>query len=431
MDEGSRPSLLPPLDLSKWRRVPDWLIAAGAAVSLLGLCVDLSGRHALSQFGYSWLLAFMFWLSLVLGALFLVMMHHLFDAAWSVPIRRFCEHLACLVFPWMVVLFIPVALLAPRIYTWMNIDPRLDHDLQAKWPLFTMPLFYMSAAVCLAVWWLLASRLRSWSLKQDQDGSARCTYRMRAHSAWGIVAYSFTLTLGAIMWMKALQYQWYSTMYGVYYFAGCVWVAFAAAYMIALILDRQGLLHEAMGFEQYYFLGSLLFAFTVFSAYIHFGQYFVIWNGNIPEETFWYVLREKGTWFAIGLVLVFGHFLVPFLALLRIDVKLIFRFMVPLCVWIGLMQYADLAFNITPVLHPNGFPLRWLWLDAGCVAFMGGVLAKAFLRDLSRHPFFPPRDPRLSEALGLYIVPVPGQADRPDEDRPPPGISPVSQGSEQ
>jgi hypothetical protein len=184
--------------------------------------------------------------------------------------------------------------------------------------------------------------------------------------------------------------------------------------MIAMVLDLGGLLHEAMSDEQYYFLGSLLFAFTVFSGYIHFGQYFVIWNGNIPEETFWYVLRQKGTWFAIGLVLVFGHFLVPFLALLRIDVKLVFRFMVPLCLWIASMHYADFTFNITPVLHPNGFPWRWVWLDAGCIAFMGGVLAKAFLRDLRRYRLLPLRDPRLSEAMGLYVVPVPGLAEEPD-----------------
>ena len=157
------------------------------------------------------------------------------------------------------------------------------------------------------------------------------------------------------MWMKALQHQWFSTMYGVYYFAGSVWVTLATVYVIAMILDRQGLLRDAMGARaQFYFLGSLLFAFTVFSAYIHFCQYFIIWNANMPEETFWYVLREKGSWFAVGLVLIFGHFFVPFLALLRIDVKLVFKFMLPLCAWIGLMQYVDLSFNIMPVLHPNG-----------------------------------------------------------------------------
>jgi hypothetical protein len=403
MSALSHSGTLAPLDLSRWRKVPGYLIGGGLLLCVLGFVLNPK------QFGYSWLLAFMFFLSLVLGATFLVMMHHLFDAGWSVGIRRFCEHLACLVFPWMALFFIPIALLAPRMYGWMSADPRLDHDLAAKLPWFTKPGFYLTTALCLAVWSLLAWRLRYWSLKQDEDGAARCTRQMRFHSAWGIFAFGFTLTVAAILWMQALQYQWFSTMYGVYYFAGCVWVAYAAAYVIAMILDRQGVIRETMGGEQYYFLGSLLFAFTVFSAYIHFSQYFVIWNANMPEETFWYVLREKGTWWTVGLILVFGHFLVPFLSLLRIDVKLVFRFMVPLCAWIGLMQYIDLAFNIMPALHPKGVAWQWLWLDAGCVALIGGVLAKAFLRDLNRYPAYPIKDPRLAEAMGIHpeVLPAP------------------------
>jgi hypothetical protein len=86
-----------------------------------------------------------------------------------------------------------------------------------------------------------------------------------------------------------------------------------------------------------------MFAFTVFYAYIAFAQYFIIWNGNMPEETFWYVVREKGTWWWIGMVIIFGHFFIPFLALLRIDVKNIFSYMVPLCIWAWLMHWVDLA----------------------------------------------------------------------------------------
>jgi hypothetical protein len=396
MSTQSHSARLAPVALERWRKVPGFLIVGGLVLCLLG------ARLNLKQFGYSWLLAFMFYLSLVMGAAFLVMMHHLFDASWSVGIRRFCEHLACLVFPWMALFFVPIAVLAPRIYKWMSVDPLLDHHLASKWPLFTKPGFYLTSVICLAVWALFTWRLRHWSLKQDKDGSVRCTRRMRLHASWGIFAFAFTLTIAAIMWMQALQYQWFSTMYGVYYFAGAAWVALAAAYVIAMILDRQGLIRDIMTAEQYYFLGSLLFAFTVFSAYIHFSQYFVIWNANMPEETFWYVLREKGSWWTVGLILVFGHFLVPFLSLLRIDVKLVFKFMVPLCAWIGLMQYVDLSFNIMPVLHPDGFALQWIWLDAGCLALMGGVLAKVFLQDLNSYPAYPVKDPRLAEAMGLY-----------------------------
>jgi hypothetical protein len=396
MSALSQSGKLPPLDFSKWRNVPNLMIAGGLVLCLIG------GIWKPTQFAYSWLLGFVFCLSFVMGALFLVLMHHLFDAGWSVGIRRFCEHLACLVFPWMALFFVPIALLAPLIYKWMRVDPSLDHELAAKWPLFTKPGFYLVAVLCFAAWALLTSRLRYWSLKQDEDGSARCTHRMRFHASWGIFAFGLTLSLAAIMWMKALQYQWFSSMYGVYYFAGCVWVALATAYVLAMILDRQGLISETMGAEQYYYIGSLLFAFTVFSSYIHFAQYFIIWNANMPEETWWYVWREKGTWFTVGVVLVFGHFLVPFLALLRIDVKLVFKFMLPLCLWIALMQYVDLSFNIMPVLHHNGFALRWIWLDAGCIALMAGVLVKAFVRDVGSFPAYPVKDPRLAEAMGLY-----------------------------
>jgi len=367
------------LDLSKWKKVPPILLIAGGAISLFG--VFLNPR----QFAFSWLLSFMFFLSLCLGALFLVIIHHLFDAGWSVPIRRFCEHIATILFPWMAILFIPIALMAPTLYSWMRVpNPALDHSLEAKQPLFTKPMFYLVAAACFLVWWLLSNRLRYWSLKQDETGGARPTYRMRFYSAIGIVLFALSLTLASIMWMKALQYQWFSTMYGVYYFAGSVWAALATAYVITLVLDRQGLLSEALHDHQYYFLGSLLFAFTVFFAYIAFAQYFIIWNGNLPEETFWYVLREKGSWYYIGLVLIFGHFFVPFLALLRIDVKNMFSYMIAVCAWAWLMHWVDLAFNIMPVLHPNGFAAHWL--DVSCFAFMGGLLTMVFLKKFASHP---------------------------------------------
>src|SRR6266498_3035984 len=87
------------LDLSRWRKVPLFAMGAGLLFLVLGLIVEATQHnvdHTLKQFGYSWLVGCMFFLSLCLGGLFLVLVHHLFDASWSVPTRRFCEHLACL-----------------------------------------------------------------------------------------------------------------------------------------------------------------------------------------------------------------------------------------------------------------------------------------------------------------------------------------------
>ncbi len=419
MDEALNPSTpRPPLPLVRWRKVPNLLMVFGLVFGIVGFIWKPDA------FGYSYLLAFMFYLSLGLVALFFILMHHLFDAGWSVPLRRFCEHIACLLFPWMAILFLPILLLSKRLYPWMTANPATDHALRAKWPLLTLPGFCIASAVCFGVWWLLTSKLRFWSLKQDESGEARCTHRMRFHSSWGIVAYALTVTLGAIMWVKTLMQDWYSTMYGVYYFAESVWVSLGVIFIIMMILNRQRIITHVLHEHQYYFLGSLLFAFTVFYAYIHFSQYFIIWNANMPEETFWYTIRSQGTWFAVGMVLIFGHFLLPFLALLRIDVKRVFWWMFPLGLWGLLMHYFDMAFNILPLKWPHGFPLQWAWLDLACLAFMGGLLTKAFLKDFNRYPPYPVKDPRLHEAMGYYH-PVPtqisgGELDEADENLPSP-----------
>ncbi len=391
-----------PLDLSKYRNLPALLMAGGGILALIGFFVNRI------EFGYAWLQAFMFFISLGIGALFLVFAHHLFDAGWSVPIRRFCEHIANLLFPWLAILFIPIALMAKDLYPWMRSNPLHDHALAAKQLLFTQPAFYGVSAGCFLIWWFLASRLRYWSLEQDKTGAALPTYKMRMYSGFGVFLYAITVTLAVFLWMKSLQYQWFSTMYGVYYFAGSAWTTLATVYVITAILDRQRVLTEVLHEHQYYFIGSLMFAFTVFYAYVTFAQYFIIWNGNMPEETFWYLARERGTWWWVCMIIIFGHFFVPFLALLRIDVKNIFCYMAPLCGWAWLMHWFDMSFNIMPIPHPNGFPWQYLWLTLGCWAFMGGFLGKIFLINFAKHPPYPIKDPRLIEAMGFYH-PVPTQ----------------------
>ncbi len=387
----------PSLDLSKWRPVPNILIGVGALLAVVGVIYDPR------LFAFSWLQAYMFFLSFGLGGWFLTMLHHLVDASWSVPIRRINEHLGCLL-KWMALFFIPIALFATKIYPWMTLDPATNHELHLKLPLFSQVGFYVVALFNFAVWWYFPAKLREASLRQDQTGAAECTFKMRKLSYVGIFLFAVSLTLGAMMWVKALTFQWFSTMYGVYYFADSVWVTLATVYLIASILKRTGSLDGVMSENHFYLLGSLWFAFTVFYGYVHFMQYFIIWNANMPEETFWYVLREKGAWWSIGMVIVFGHFFVPFLGLLRIDVKNWLWWMAPLAVWAWLMRFCDESYNVMPALRPNGFELHWL--DLGCLALIGGCLAKLFLKDLNSHPIYPQKDPRMAETLGVYVAPL-------------------------
>lgn len=384
------------LDISKWRKVPNQLIGVGLVLAVIGFIIDPK------QLGYSWLLGFMFFLSIVLGAWFLLILHHLFDAMWTVPFRRFVEHLACLVST-LFFLFIPIMLLAPKIYPWMTVDPSTDHSLHAKHAYLNAPFWYIRVFALFGIWTWLTYGLRKWSLKQDETGGADCTYKMRKYSAGGVIPFALTLTIASIDWMKSLEHQWFSTMYGVLYFAASVWTSLAAIYLIGALLKQTGPLRDVARPRQFHDTGVLFFAFTVFYAYIHFGQYFLIWNAALPEETFWYIQRENGSWWDIGMITIFGHFLVPFLVLLRIDAKLKLPVMIPLCLWCMICHYCDLSFNIMPLYHPDGFPGQWIWLDAGCIAFMGGVLTRVFLKSFHSHPAYPQRDPRFAEAMEVYV----------------------------
>lgn len=379
---------------AKWGKLPMGLIVGGGLLALIGAFVSTK------QFAHSYLLAFMFFLSICLGGLFLTLLHHLFDASWSVATRRVTEHMAWLL-PIMGVLFLPIAILAPKfIYAWMQADPHVDHSLHAKQPVFSLPGFYLTAVLLFAVWTGLVYALRSHSLAQDKTGAAIHTFKMRFHSGYGIFLFAVTLTLAVIFWVKALEHQWFSTMYGVYYFAESVWTTCATLWVIVTILTRTGHLKAVVTPNTMHCIGLLWFAFTVFYAYIHFSQYFLQWNANLPEETFWYVKREQGSWKQIGMLIVFGHFLLPFLCLLRIDAKLNPTLTIPLAAWTWLMHYCDMSFNIMPVIHPDGFVVHWL--DVACLAFIGGVLALVFIRYLNAHPAFPVKDPRLGEALGIH-----------------------------
>lgn len=389
--------VIPPI----WKKLPVILVVLGA----IGAAAGIFTPSLTKQFAHSYLLAYMFFLSLCLGGLFLTIVHHLFDAAWSVPLRRINEHLAFLL-PVMGVLFIPIAIWGPsELYAWMKLAPHTDHALDAKHPLFTTGGFYGSAIAVFAVWTWLSFNLRKWSIKQDHAGKDNalrvlCTRKMRVHAAYGVYIFAFSLTMGVIMWMKALEHQWFSTMYGVYYFAGSVWTTLATLYVITTVLQKTGPLAQVITKRQRQDNGVLWFAFTVFYAYIHFSQYFLIYNANIPEETFYYVKREAGSWWQVGMVTIFGHFLIPFVALLNQDVKQKLPLMIPLAVWAWAMHFCDMSFNIMPLIHPTGFVVHWL--DITCMAFIGGVLTIVFIKYFNAHNPYPVNDPRLGEALGVH-----------------------------
>ncbi|HZV35075.1 MAG TPA: hypothetical protein VFB72_10925, partial [Verrucomicrobiae bacterium] len=244
--QTNSPSSVEPLDLSKWRPLPMWLMIGGAVLVGIGFLVD---HDATRQFAFSWLLAYIFFLTIALGGLGFTMLHHLFDSGWSVTIRRIMEQMGYTL-RWAWVGWIPIAILRADLYTWIRQTQagHIDLSTRAKLPLFTPAGFFIASILCLAIWWWLAAQLRGYSLKQDETGSVECTRMMRRYSAFGIFLFGLSLTMAVILWVKALEHEWYSTMYGVYMFAGSMFTAIATIWVITLILDRQGplrgLVHE-------------------------------------------------------------------------------------------------------------------------------------------------------------------------------------------
>lgn len=381
--------------------IPGAMLFFGTVFTLVGLVASLM-RNGGQEFAMSWLVAFMFYYSIALGALFMVMVHHLTDAGWSVGIRRFSEHIASLLFPWLAILFVPILLLAPKIYSWLHAGSAAENNLiAAKQPVFTYHGFFITSAIFFGIWWFLSSRLNSLSLKQDETGSVETTRKMRFHSGWGVVVFALTLTFSGVLWMQAVQYQWFSAMYGVYFFSSSVWAALAVIYVTAVAMLRQNILTPVLKQNYFYFIGVLLLAFTLLSSYTEFAQYFVVWNANIPEETFWYLMREQGGWWTLSMILIVGKFFVPFFALLPIHTKTNFKVLIPVCLLIAVMHYADIAFNILPAWHPGQHHTKWFILHLGTVLFMGGLLGKIFIKKFNAHPPYPQRDPRLLEAMGM------------------------------
>ncbi len=392
-----------PINLSVWPGKINLLMLLGGAITLISLLIGLFGNEALlEQFTFSWLMNFMFFSSLGLGGWFLTMVHHLVDANWSLPLRRINETLASLLSV-MAIFFLAFCWFAPGIlYSWWAGPGAETHPVVAKYPLLTHAGWYIGTLAVFAVWFYVPFKLRQASLEQDEVGGSKPTFRMRKLSYFGIVGFALSLTMGAILWVKALEPYWFSTMYGVYYFAGSVWVTLATLWVIMALMHRQGPLKDVIKERQYYFVGCLFFAFTVFYSYIHFSQYFIIWNANIPEETFWYIERLRGGWWWVAMLIIFGHFFVPFLTLLRIDAKKNLAIMLPMAGWAWFVHWADMSFNVMPLLHPEG---GVHFLDIAIFLMMGGILYKVFMSRFFAHAAYPLRDPRIAEAMEVYVKP--------------------------
>jgi hypothetical protein len=309
----------------------------------------------------AWLQAWLFAVSLSLGALFFVIIQHLTRAGWSVVVRRVAECIAANL-SWLWLGFLPIAWLwfdgrLDTLFPWANLDHLRETApdeaaLVAKKAAFLSPGFFMiRAAVYLLVWALLARFFLSNSVAQDSDHSVARSEKMGKWAGPAAILFGLTTTFASFDWIMSLNPAWFSTMFGVYFFAACCAGGFSAIALMCLRAQGHGLLKDLVTPEHYQDLGKMLFGFgIVFWAYIAFSQYMLIWYGNVPEETTWFMARQIGQWRIVSAALLFGHFVIPFLFLISRWTKRWRGTLTFGVVWMLVFHWVDLAYLIQPVI---------------------------------------------------------------------------------
>ena len=437
------------LDNSKVAKVKTICLGVAGIGTILSLCIffNVFGQWWQGTYAYSWVFAYFFFLTLSIGGVFWTLLHNVSNSGWGTSVRRTFENLGS-TYPWVFLFGLP--LLFPQVnqylYEWMNIhrevgaaghgvkeglhhsaDPH-HHLLYNKYWFMNQTFWYARFAfygigISFVIWFL-----RKLSTDQDTDpnpGTARL-FKARFNSNWPLIIFALTITFTGFDFVMALDYKWFSTMWGVYLFAGSTLNSMAVIILVCAWLKSKGHLKNVTGPEHFHIMGKLLFAFTVFWAYIAFSQYFLIWYANITEETSYFLIRNTGNWNTAMIALVFLHFVVPFVVLLQAWLKKNPKYLSIVAVYTLCMHVLDHYLISIP---ERGVSLGNLMIKdaAGKVivdghkvfgeiapavggAFWGDILAfvtigAAFvfflIRALGQHSLYPNRDPRILESANL------------------------------
>ncbi len=398
------------------------------------------------RFMMAWLVAFAFVLSISLGSIFFVLIQHLLRAGWSVVVRRLSEFL-CLSVIVVGVMFLPIAWSVwsgnGLIYSWsadsgaesttsvhtieetMTLIRPVSHVVQgeetaghasghgeghvvATKPYLSRGRFLVTWGILFLYWSAVSVFYYRNSVAQDKTGDVNQTRKMEWWSGVSLLLFGFSLTFAAFDLLMMLDSTWYSTIFGVYYFAGCAVAAFATLLLSVLLLKRFKLVPDVFSDEVQRDLGRLLFAFVFFWGYIAFSQYMLLWYANMPETTGWLVRRGMSTatgyansWGWLAVFLLFSHFLIPFAGIMSRHVKSNSRAMIFWTIWMLVVHYLDLYWIVIPEINP-GLTISFIEIGTGMAVV--SVYGVAAIWIASRSSLFAVGDPRMNESLTRHAL---------------------------
>jgi len=351
------------------------IFVIGAIASALLFTNDTWG----AGYAYSWVFAFMFFISLALGGAFWMTLHHVTNSGWGVSIRRLMENLG-FVFPFFAIIVIPLLIpsVQNNLYEWMvehreiMVADEANGGTQAA-------SAYGNAYHALHIESAIAKEQGN-----EADHYAHLLYKARKVSTIVMPIFAVVATFIALDFMMALDYKWFSTMYGVYFFAGCALNSMAVLILTLTWLRSKGYLKVVTSKEHYHIMGKLMHAFVIFWAYVSFAQFMLIWYANITEETSYFLLLPHYS-------------------------KKVIKIVVPICIYILVMHIVDLYIAVIPERGPSLTHGEDLFVSHN--AFLGDIVAFitvgaffvfVFLRNIGSANLYPNRDARLLESANLH-----------------------------
>jgi hypothetical protein len=385
----------PPAELS---RVRMGALVVGVLLSALLVVGALIDR---AQFFHAYLVGFIFWAGITVGSLALLMLQHLTGGAWGLVIRRTLEA-ATRTLPLVLILFAPIIVGLNQIYPWTN---RAEMDqvpaLREKAAHYLNPGFFITrAAVYFALWSLMALLLNWLSLQQDRAADSRLKKRIQLVSGPGLGILILTVSFASIDWVMSLEPAWSSTIFGLIFVASWSLSALAFAIVVMSWLSKRQPMNGVIQTSHFHDWGNLLLALVMLWTYFAFSQYLIIWSGNLPEETVWYVARKHGGWGVIALAIVILQFAFPFMTLLSRAAKKSPQKLALLALLILAMRIVDVIWLIEPTFNREHFHLSWM--DAVAPLAMGGLWVATFAWQLQKRSLVPINDPNLEQALEAH-----------------------------
>jgi uncharacterized membrane protein YidH (DUF202 family) len=433
--------------LSKGKVGPLMMITG--AIAAIGLIASVlffffapdSMAEAKGNYAFSWLFGTFYFITIALGGCFWTLLHNLSNSSWGTSVRRLMENVG-FVFPFMILFALPLLIpdVQKYLYEWMtehktaiaemntqgvsadNAKEALalrgnTHDgmLVSKYWYLSKEFWLSRFAIYFLALGFVIWKLRKLSVAQDTcpaPGVDRL-FKARSVSSWGTAIFGVTLTFIAVDWVMGLDYTWFSTMWGVYVFAGSALNSMVVILILSILLRKAGFLKHVVTKEHDHLMGKLILAFTIFWAYISFSQFFLYWYANITEETRYFILRNTENWNLLSYILVFGHFAVPFLFLLRSDWKKKQNVMLGLGAYLLVMHFLDVYHMIIPERGPSvgiaagDGPVLWsggvfsYWGDILAFLIVGSGFVFFLLRNLTSAALYPHRDPRILESANV------------------------------